>query len=574
MISYEPLARKCRPQTFEELVGQEAMVRALRNTLASGKVHPAYIFSGIRGVGKTTVARIFAKGLNCEKGVTPNPCNQCPSCMEITKSFSLDMLEIDGATHTGAEEARLLADMARYTPSRDRFRIFLIDEVHMLSKAAFNALLKTLEEPPPQAVFLFATTEPHKIPETIESRSHHFRLKRLTEEMVLGFLRQIVEKEKISIDEKALSIVARCGEGSMRDSLTILDRLISYAGLDRITEEMAAKALGIVGRDFLLKTSRAILFYDLKNLYSLLGQLFERGDDPERFLLDLMRVFRELLRAKAVGEADEDVRPLVSRASMEEIMRSLDLMVIAVQRLKQALDQRVVLELELTKIASLPQILPIDRILKAVEETDLRKSGHLLPLDDPGAGRDEVPNDSPPAEEPRPGADGPAGHEEASLRFSALIPFKRMDEEESKSFELEDGRLENIKKEVAKELPLAAEVIEKSQLSIDPDGNLHIFVSRRNTTVFDYLKIPGNARKLEAMAAAEKITGRVYIEKTNGDEAEDPDQPEAASAGKKEPEDVIKEGTKKLIDAFDGRVLRLDRKENKFDAGGDDGESE
>lgn len=574
MISYEPLARKCRPQTFEELVGQEAMVRALRNTLASGKVHPAYIFSGIRGVGKTTVARIFAKGLNCEKGVTPNPCNQCPSCMEITKSFSLDMLEIDGATHTGAEEARLLADMARYTPSRDRFRIFLIDEVHMLSKAAFNALLKTLEEPPPQAVFLFATTEPHKIPETIESRSHHFRLKRLTEEMVLGFLRQIVEKEKISIDEKALSIVARCGEGSMRDSLTILDRLISYAGLDRITEEMAAKALGIVGRDFLLKTSRAILFYDLKNLYSLLGQLFERGDDPERFLLDLMRVFRELLRAKAVGEADEDVRPLVSRSSMEEIMRSLDLMVIAVQRLKQALDQRVVLELELTKIASLPQILPIDRILKAVEETDLRKSGHLLPLDDPGAGRDEVPNDPLPAEESRPGDDGPARQEEGNLRFSALIPFKRMDEEESKSFELEDGRLENFKKEVAKELPLAAEVIEKSQLSIDPDGNLHIFVSRRNTTVFDYLKIPGNARKLEAMAAAEKITGRVYIEKTNGDEAEDLDQPEAASAGKKEPEDVIKEGTKKLIDAFEGRVLKLDRKENKFDAGGDDGESE
>lgn len=574
MISYEPLARKCRPQTFEELVGQEAMVRALRNTLASGKVHPAYIFSGIRGVGKTTVARIFAKGLNCEKGVTPNPCNRCPSCLEITKSFSLDMLEIDGATHTGAEEARLLADMARYTPSRDRFRIFLIDEVHMLSKAAFNALLKTLEEPPPQAVFLFATTEPHKIPETIESRSHHFRLKRLTEEMVLGFLRQIVEKEKISIDEKALSIVARCGEGSMRDSLTILDRLISYAGLDRITEEMAAKALGIVGRDFLLKTSRAILFYDLKNLYSLLGQLFERGDDPERFLLDLMRVFRELLRAKAVGEADEDVRPLVSRASMEEIMRSLDLMVIAVQRLKQALDQRVVLELELTKIASLPHILPIDRILKAVEETDLRKSGHLLPLDDPGAERDEVPNDPPPAEESRPDADGPARQEEGNLRFSALIPFKRMDEEESKSFELEDGRLENFKKEVARELPLAAEVIEKSQLSIDPDGNLHIFVSRRNTTVFDYLKIPGNARKLEAMAAAEKITGRVYIEKTNGDEAEDLDQPEAASAGKKEPEDVIKEGTKKLIDAFEGRVLKLDRKENKFDAGGDDGESE
>ncbi|HPA28013.1 MAG TPA: DNA polymerase III subunit gamma/tau [Acidobacteriota bacterium] len=573
MISYEPLARKCRPQTFEELVGQEAMVRALKNTLASGKVHPAYIFSGIRGVGKTTVARIFAKGLNCEKGVTPNPCNQCPSCLEITRSFSLDMLEIDGATHTGAEEARLLADMARYTPSRDRFRIFLIDEVHMLSKAAFNALLKTLEEPPPQAVFLFATTEPHKIPETIESRSHHFRLKRLTEEMVLGFLRQIVEKEKISIDEKALSIVARCGEGSMRDSLTILDRLISYAGLDRITDETASKALGIVGRDYLLKTARAVLFYDLKGLYALLGHLFERGDDPERFLLDLMRVFREILRARAVGEADEDIRQLVAKASMEEIMRALDLMVVAVQRLKQALDQRVVLELELTKIASLPQILPIDRILKSVEETDFRKSGQLLPLDGP-AGNDE--ENSSPAAPPEPVREPSVAPlpEEGNLRFSALIPFKRMDEEESKSFEMEDERLENFKKEVVKELPLATEMIERSQLSIDPDGNLHIFVPKRNATVFDYLKIPGNARKLEAMAAAQNITGRVYIEKTNGEETDEQENAEARSAEKKEPRDTIREGTKKLIDAFEGRVVKLDRKENKFDAGGDDGESE
>jgi len=575
MISYEPLARKCRPQTFEELVGQEAMVRALRNTLASGKVHPAYIFSGIRGVGKTTVARIFAKGLNCEKGVTSNPCNECPSCREITKSFSLDMLEIDGATHTGAEEARLLADMARYTPSRDRYRIFLIDEVHMLSKAAFNALLKTLEEPPPRAVFLFATTEPHKIPETIESRSHHFRLKRLTEEMVLGFLEQVVRREKIAIEPDALAIVARCGEGSMRDSLTILDRLISYAGLEKITEEMTSKALGIVGREFLLKTARAILFYDLKSLYSLLAQLFERGDDPERFLLDLMRVFREVLRAKSVGEADEDIRPLVAKTSLEEILRALDLLVVAVQRLKQALDQRVVLELELTKIASLPQILPIDKIIKVVEDMDFKKTGQLLPLDEPsGSGEEPKPLQSEDRGERR-DAPEPATRGEEGLRFSALIPFKRMDEEESKSFDIEDERLEKFKREAAKELPLATDVIERSQLSIDPDGNLHIFLSKRNETVFEYLKRPENARKLQSMAAAEKITGQIFIERTNGEDIEEepaPDDREAAKRGGAE--EIIKEGTKKLVDAFDGRVVKVNRKENHQDAGGEDGELE
>jgi DNA polymerase III subunit gamma/tau len=570
-MSYEPLARKCRPQDFEELIGQEAMVRALRNTLASGKVHPAYIFSGIRGVGKTTVARIFAKGLNCEKGVTPKPCNECPSCREITRSFSMDMLEIDGATHTGADEARLLADMARYTPSRDRFRIFLIDEVHMLSKAAFNALLKTLEEPPAQAVFLFATTEPHKIPETIDSRSHHFRLKRLTEEQVVGFLKNIVKNEKISIEEEAISIVARCGEGSMRDSLTVLDRLISYAGLENITEEMTAKALGIVGRDFLLKIARAVVFYDLKSLYSLLGQLFERGDDPERFLLDLMRVFREILRAKAVGEADDDIRPLVARASMEEILRTLDLLVTAVQRLKQALDQRVILELELTKIASLPSILPIDRILKAVEESDFKKGSQLLPLDD-FSDNEEKKQDAEPV---------PAGEEEpaekqgeADLRFSALIPFKRMDEEESNSFELQDQRIDNFKKEAVKELPLATDAIEKSQFSIDPDGNLHIFVPRANSTVFDYLKKPENAKKLEELASTENIKGRVFLEKTNGEEPEEAESKQSETAKSADPADRIKDGTKKLVEAFDGHIIKVNKKEPVTDIGGDDAELE
>lgn len=565
MKPYEPLARKHRPQSFEELVGQEALVRALRNALASQKIHPAYIFSGIRGIGKTTVARIFAKGLNCEKGITPNPCNKCSSCEEITRSFSIDMLEIDGATHTGAEETRILADMAKYTPSRDRFRIFLIDEVHMLSKAAFNALLKTLEEPPPQAVFLFATTEPHKIPETIESRSHHFRLKRITEEQILGHLESVVKKEGISIEPSAIRVVARFGEGSMRDSLTILDRLISYAGLESITEEMASKALGIVGREFLLKSARAIILCDLKSLYSLLDELFERGDDPERFLLDLMRFFREVLKAKTLGGADEEITLLAAKASMEDVLRTLDLFVAAVQKLKQALDQRVVLELELTKAANLPHILPMDKIVKIAQNINLGRGEGLLPLDSPLQGSEEkdesIKENAPYNEMAR----------EEPLRFSALIPFKRMDEEETKSLDLSDSRIENFKKEVSLEIPLGADTLERSALSVDPAGNLHIAVPRKNSSVLDYLKKAENMKKLQELANKQDIKGSVFLEKGNGEETEDSS---LITEEEPAPKQKLTKGTMNLVETFEGQVVKVSKKEPVAETGGEDAELE
>ena len=239
---HQALARRYRPQSFDEMVGQRAVVKTLKNALAKGKIHPAYIFSGIRGVGKTTAARLFAKGLNCVKGPTFEPCNECASCLEIGKAASMDVLEIDGATNTKAEEARDLMQAARYTPARDRYRVFIIDEVHMLSTAAFNALLKTFEEPPPHAVFLLATTEPHKIPETIHSRAQHFQFKRVPTPLVIRHLEEICQKEELKAEPAALELVARSGEGSVRDSLTLLDRLMAYAD-GPLTEETAVEAL-------------------------------------------------------------------------------------------------------------------------------------------------------------------------------------------------------------------------------------------------------------------------------------------------------------------------------------------
>jgi DNA polymerase-3 subunit gamma/tau len=566
-MSYEPLARKYRPQTFDELIGQEALVRALKNTLASKKIHPAYIFSGIRGIGKTTVARIFAKGLNCEKGITPKPCNECSSCKEITRSYSLDMMEIDGATHTSADEARLLADIAKYTPARDRFRIFLIDEFHMLSKAAFNALLKTLEEPPPRAVFLFATTEPHKIPETIDSRSYHFRLKRITEEMIYSYLKGISEKESIAIDDEALKLVARYGEGSMRDSLTILDRLVSYAGLDRITENMASLVLGIVNRDFLLKSAKALLFNDLKTLYSLLNELFERGDDLERFLADLMALMREILRGKAIGEAPEELSLIVSKVSMEDLLKALDVMVSSAQRLKQSLDQRVVLELELTKIASLPSIVPIDKIVKLVEGCESFDSEILFKGDEEKEEkREEIYEQKEKIEKEV----EKAVSEE--LSFSAIIPFKRIDDEEAKSYDSKNPKIENFKEAVSEELPLIGNAFERSQLSIDPDGNLHIFMQSSSATVMRYLKEAQNFKKLKEIASKQGISGAIIIEnvENNFDADNQTEDKETQEKNEYKPEPA----TLNFISAFDGEVLKIVRKSYSSESGGEDGEPE
>ena len=219
-MSYLVLARKYRPQSFEDLVGQEHVSQTLGNAIKTGRVHHAFLFTGARGVGKTSAARIFAKALNCEQGLTPQPCNVCQSCLEISSGQGLDVFEIDGASNTGVDDVRDLRENIRYLPSRSRYKIFIIDEVHMLSINAFNALLKTLEEPPAHAKFIFATTEPHKIPITILSRCQRFDFRKISLPLIVGRLKEIAASENINVSERSLGLVARRGEGSMRDALS------------------------------------------------------------------------------------------------------------------------------------------------------------------------------------------------------------------------------------------------------------------------------------------------------------------------------------------------------------------
>lgn len=300
-MSYLVLARKYRPRTFADVVGQEAVTRTLSNAIKRDKVAHAYLFCGPRGVGKTSIARIFAKSLNCMEGPTPEPCGKCATCTEIAEGTSLAVREIDGASHNSVDNVRELIDSFRaLPPPGSRFKIYIIDEVHMLSTSAFNALLKSLEEPPPNTVFILATTEPHKIPETVISRCQRHDLRALGSDEVCGCLRGIAEAEKVKVDEGVFRLIARLSEGSMRDAQSLFDRVQSYCE-DTITTDEASEVLGVVDKRTLFQLSECVFSHDAAQALSIVQQAFSGGLNPSLFLREFVAHFRELLVAKFGG---------------------------------------------------------------------------------------------------------------------------------------------------------------------------------------------------------------------------------------------------------------------------------
>ena len=299
-MAYQVLTRKWRPQLFEEIVGQEHVVRTLRNAVSLGRIAHAYLFAGMRGTGKTSTARIFAKALNCQNGPTPSPCNQCDNCREIMRSESLDVLEIDGASNRGIDEIRELREKARFSPAKARFKIYIIDEVHMLTNPAFNALLKILEEPPSYIVFIFATTDPHKLLPTIISRCQRFDFRKIPTSKILARLQQIVEKEKINISTEALSLIAEGAENSMRDGEKILDQAISYAE-GKITEKDIVNILGMVEKSYLFQLTQNIVEKNPLANIGLINQLLEEGRDPNWLIKGWQKWFRDLIILKMKG---------------------------------------------------------------------------------------------------------------------------------------------------------------------------------------------------------------------------------------------------------------------------------
>ncbi len=334
-VPHQVLARKYRPQGFEALVGQDAVSQTLRNALTSGRIHHAYLFTGPRGCGKTTSARILAKGLNCAKGPTADPCDACVSCREIALSSSLDVLEMDAASNTGVDNVRqVIIETVALAPTRDRYKVFIIDEAHMLSAAAFNALLKTIEEPPPYVVFILATTEVHKIPATIASRCQRFKFRPVAPEPLAEYLSSIAKKEKISVAPEALQLLARAAEGSLRDAVSLLDQCRSV-GDGKVTLESVREMFGFVPQEMLLGAAQALVARDAKALAGWLKKVYEEGVEPAQFLKDL-RAALESAYLEKLGAGAGKIDPVWSTALADSTADALGFLL---RRLNRALEE-------------------------------------------------------------------------------------------------------------------------------------------------------------------------------------------------------------------------------------------
>ncbi|HDL98482.1 MAG TPA: DNA polymerase III subunit gamma/tau, partial [Desulfobacteraceae bacterium] len=303
-MSYLVLARKSRPRTFDEVIGQQAVVRTLQNALSQNRVPHALIFSGVRGVGKTTLARIMAKALNCEQGPTATPCNQCRSCREIMSGVSVDLHEVDGASNRGIQEIREMKEQIRFMPTGSRFKIIIIDEVHMLTSEAFNALLKTIEEPPEHVYFMFATTEMHRVPVTILSRCQRYELKRVGSRDLTAHFSAIAASEKVEIEPAALNLIVREARGSVRDGLSLLDQIFSYCG-DAVSADEVVDVLGLVSHRIIAGLASSLLAGDLAAALGQLDQVYTYGMDLKRFINDLLAWFRDLVVCRVSSKPEQ-----------------------------------------------------------------------------------------------------------------------------------------------------------------------------------------------------------------------------------------------------------------------------
>src|SRR3954469_3942869 len=373
-MSYQVIARKWRPQKFDDVVGQQQVTRTLRNALASGRLAHAFVFAGPRGVGKTTTARILARALNCVNGPTADPCGECEACREIAEGRDMDVLEIDAATHTGVDNVReVIISGLSIMPVRNRYKVFIIDEVHQLSSASFNALLKSVEEPPPHVVFMMATTELDAIPETVLSRSQVYEFRTISTKGIAAKLREIVDKEGITVGEDSLQLIARDAEGSMRDAQSKLDQVIAFTG-NTIAAEDVGTVLGLVGRDLLLDAVQAVADDDAPQAFSLAARAVEMGYDLRAVCRELSRVVRDLLVVSVdasrisdpeiAAEAERDrVKALAGRFSREDLLRAFDLLTKAENDIKTAAQPRYHLEMALLRWMYLRKLTSIEDLI-------------------------------------------------------------------------------------------------------------------------------------------------------------------------------------------------------------------
>ncbi len=381
-MAYLVLARKWRPQDFEEVVGQPHVAKTLQNAIRSKRIAHAYLFTGARGVGKTSVARILSKALNCERGPTPTPCNECSNCREITQGNAVDVLEIDGASNRGIDSIRELRETVRYRPAKSRYKVYIIDEVHMLTTEAFNALLKTLEEPPEHVMFIFATTEPHKIPTTILSRCQRFDFRRIPTHQIVGHLKRIVDAEQAGLSDAVIYAVAREADGSMRDSQSLLEQLLSFSG-DEMSDEEILDVLGVVDRRSVHRVGEAILEGDVRTCLRVVAELYRRGIDSRRFCQQLCDHFRNLL-FMSLGESEgasqldlpEDEKRLLkeqmAKTTSDSLYLCFQMVLKGEEEIRRSSLPRITLEMLLLRLTQLPSLESLGQVLEKLNSLEER----------------------------------------------------------------------------------------------------------------------------------------------------------------------------------------------------------
>jgi DNA polymerase-3 subunit gamma/tau len=553
-MSYLVIARKWRPQSFGDIVGQEHITRTLSNAIRSNRIAHAYLFTGVRGVGKTTAARILAKALNCEKGPTPNPCNQCSFCEQITSGSCLDVLEIDGASNRGIDEIRQIIENVRYQPAQCRFKIYVIDEVHQVTKDAFNALLKTLEEPPPAVKFILATTEPHRLPETILSRCQRYDFRRIALREIVRRLDEISRQEGLNITPGALVLLAREADGSMRDAQSLLEQVLACVESgDRerdetaVDERLLEEILGLGGRQVLYDLSHAVVQGNARRCLDLIAKVVVEGRDLGRLSRDLVEHFRNLLVARlvqpdakeidAAGKGQlldlpdqeiEDLRAQVADLSMETLLDYFDFMAAGDEEVNRSANPRFALETFLVRLATLPKTLPVTQLIERLEKLEKKL---------PGAGLSAA------ALPPR---EGPQALQVAALASAAPIAGSK------------DNLWQNFVSFVGKEKKFLASHLEAATACELPPGQLKIGVAERHH--FNYLQDPDNLSLLKQLA--KRFFGDdVAIQITAIDPESSARRTETAAAAPASLEDQGDTMVKEALRIFGGSI-RTVRREN------------
>jgi len=478
-MSYEIFARKYRPRTFEEVIGQKSVVQTIQNAIMSHRISQAYLFSGMRGTGKTTVARILAKALNCVSGPTPHPCNKCEFCVAILEDRAIDVLEIDGASNRGIDDIKALRESLKYKAIYTRYKVVIIDEVHQISRDGFNALLKTLEEPPANTVFIFATTEFNKVPATIVSRCQHFEFKKISHKDIINHLMEITRIENITVTPSGLAMIAEAADGSMRDAQSLLDQAVAFSG-ENVRDEDLKTILGTIGQDVFFLFSSAVLDEKPQEVFPLVENLIASGYDLRFFFSKLIEHFRALLLVSSV-ESPEDLllvtpeelgalRDHSRKATQEDFLRYLVALQQGEQGLKYSTQPRIYLETFLIRLCQFRKIVPIKELIRDIEDMKRGGAADARPGQVPSKGSQREQPASPPS--PRPAARQGGGAE----RDSPPSPAPRPSQKPAVSPDRE--AFARVLERLAKDRPpLAALVAQYSSVRIG-NGLIEVFFER------------------------------------------------------------------------------------------------